>query len=339
MIFTQPKTPLLLLSSLLVLQACGGDNDLDNFIDIPEPITIADTITITETGLYPEGIDYNAITDEFLVGSITRSEVGIIDPETGAYTPFINDPGLASVTGVNVDEERNRLLAVSGNLGFSTNSATNPASLAYLGIYDLDSGEIISGLSLHELLDEGSASFANDIATDTEGNIYVTDSFSPVVYKVDGESLEASIFINGGDDFSAGEGQFGLNGIVFIDDYLIVGKLDDGALFRIPVDAPESYIRIDAPTFIGSDGLEVDQNGDIVVVENGFGVNTGTSVLTSDDNWASANISSFFPIDAAQFPTTAALANDGNVYVINAYLTLALAGDLTQETFTILRTQ
>lgn len=334
MIFKQKKTTLFLLSSLLILQACDGDDDNSgNDINIPE------TITISETGLYPEGIDYNTITNEFLVSSTLRSEVGIVDPETGIYIPFVSDPGLASVTGVNADEERNRLLAVSGNLGFSANSDTNPASLAYLGIYDLDSGEIISGLSLHELLDEGSASFANDVATDTEGNIYVTDSFSPVVYKVDSETLEASIFINGGDDFSADEGQFGLNGIVFIDNSLVVGKLDDGALFKIPLDDPESYTRIDAPIFIGVDGLEVDQNGDIVVVENGFGENTGTYVLTSDDNWVSANISSFFPIDAEQFPTTATLANDGNIYVINTYLTMALDGDLTQETFTILRTQ
>lgn len=327
------KTTLLLLSSLFGLHACGGNNGSGNDISIPE------TITILETGLFPEGIDYNATTNEFLVGSITRSEVGIVDPETGTYIPFVNDDGLASVTGVNIDEERNRLLAVSGNLGFSANSETNPGSLAYLGIYDLETGEIIRGLSLHELLADGSAAFANDIATDAEGNIYVTDSFSPVIYKVDGTSLEASIFINGGDDFSAGEGQFGLNGIVFIDDSLVVCKLDDGALFKIPLDTPENYIKIDAPIFVGADGLEVDQNGDIVLVENGFGINPGTHVLTSDDGWESASVRSSFAVEADKFPTTATLANDGNVYVINAYLTMALNGDFTQETFTILRTQ
>lgn len=332
-LFKFQKTTLLFLSSLITLQSCGGGNELGNDIDIPE------MISISEIGLYPEGIDYNTITDEFLVGSIARSEVGIVDPETGTYTPFVSDPGLASVTGVHTDEERNRLLAVSGNLGFSANSDSNPSSLAYLGIYDLETGEIVRGFSLQELLEEGSAAFANDIATDTDGNIYITDSFSPVIYKVDSNTFEASIFIDGADDFSADPGQFGLNGIVFIGDSLVVCKLDDGALFRIPLDNPEDFIRIDAPAFVGADGLEVDQNGDIVLVENSFGVNPGTHVLTSSDGWQSASISSSFTVEADKFPTTAALASDGNTYVLNAYLSLALSGDLSQETFTILRTE
>jgi len=327
------KPALLLLSSILILQACDGDNNSTQNVDIPE------TITISETGLHPEGIDFNNDTNEFVVGSITRSEVGIVDAETGAYIPFINDPALASVTGVFTDETRNRLLAVSGNLGFSVNSESNPAQLAYLGIYDLETGELINGSSLQELLPEGSSSFGNDIAVDNEGNIYVTDSFSPVIYKVDATSFEASIFVDGGNDFSADPGNFGLNGIVFIDDSLVVNKLDDGALFRIPLTDPENFTRIDAPVFIGADGLEVDENENIVLVENGLGENFGTHVLTSTDDWFSATITSSFSVNQDSFPTTAALASDGNVYVLNAYLSRALDGDFTQETFTILRTE
>jgi len=315
-----------------LLASCSNDDTTDT-----STITIPETITIAETGLYPEGIDFNNNTNQFIIGSITRSE--IVDTQTGAYTTLVSDPKLASVAGVYTDETRNRLLAVSGNLGFSANSDSNPASLAYLGIYNLETGDLIQGISLQELLPEGSPTFANDIAVDTEGNIYVTDSFSPVIYKVDGATFEASILVNGGADFTPAPMGFGLNGLVFIDGYLVVCKLDDGALFKVPVADPTNYTKISAPAYIGADGLEVDANGNIILVENALGQNPGTHVLTSSDNWDTATEVSSFNILADKFPTTATLANDGNVYVLNSYLSKALGGDFSQETFSVLLTK
>lgn len=350
------KQVALALVALGVLQACENDfviNDANINIDNPEinvdnpngtdgegdpeptPQELPNTITISETGLYPEGIDFNTVNGQFLVGSITRSEVGYVDAE-GNYETFVSDDNLRSVTGVFTDEGRNRLLAVSGDLGFSRNSVA-AGSWAYLGIYDLTTGDLIEGVNLGELLPSGSPVFANDIAVDNEGNIYVTDSFSPVIYRVDGTTFEASIFVNGGDTFTPAPGGFGLNGIVFINDLLIVNKLDDGNLFRIEIENPENFYQIQAPTFVGGDGLEVNADGNIVLVENGLGNNPGTQLLSSDDDWQSAELIGTFPVDAERFPTTAALAN-GDVFVLNAYLSMALNGDFTQETFTIVRT-
>ncbi len=328
------KNIIFILLCSIVFISCGNDDDTST-PTLPPPIP--QTITITETGLYPEGIDFNTNNNQFVVGSIAKSEVGYVDPQTGAYTTFVTDPKLASVTGVFTDESRNRLLVVSGNLGFSTNSNSNPAVVAYLGIYNLETGDLVQGINLHELLPDGAAAFANDIAVDNEGNIYVTDSFSPVVYKVDGTTLEASIFIDGGMDFTPAPMNFGLNGIVYTNGNLIVNKLDDGALFKIPIADPTSYNKIDAPAFIGGDGLELISDGTVALVENGLGENPGVQILTTNDDWGTATLVSTFAVVGEKFPTTATLANDGNVYVLNAYLGLALGGDLSQETFSILQ--
>lgn len=327
------------LLSVGLLTSCNSDdNNATVSINTEETIAIPTSITITETGLYPEGIDYNTITNQFIVGSIVRSEIGTVDPQTGAYENLVTDPGLASVTGVLTDESRNRLYAVSGNLGFSSNSEQNPSPLAYLGVYNLETGAIIQSINLGNLLPEGTPVFANDIAVDTNGIIYVTDSFSPVIYRIDGNSFEASIFINDS-EFAPAPQAFGLNGIAFIDGNLIVNKLDDGRLFRIPVSNPTSYTVIDAPLFVGADGLEVTADGDIILVENDLGANPGTHLLRSTDQWDSATEVSSFEINGGLFPATATLASDGNIYVVNAYLGLALGGNLTQETFSILRVQ
>lgn len=314
-----------------ILQSCKDDDDSVT----PTP-TIPEVITISEIGLYPEGIDFNTINNQFVVGSITKSEVGYIETETGAYTTFITDENLASVTGVFTDEIRNHLLVASGDLGFSTNSTAN-GTVAYLGIYNLETGERIRAIDLTEVLPSDTAVFANDIAIDPDGNIYVTDSFAPVIYKVDGNSFETSIFVDGGIDFTPAPMGFGLNGIVYIDGNLVVCKTDDGALFRIPIADPSAYEKIDAPIFIGGDGLELTADGDIILVENSLGQNPGTQLLSSDDGWVSATLDSSFAIDAEKFPTTAALASNGEVYVLNAYLGKVLNGDLTQETFSILQ--
>src|SRR5688572_28549228 len=102
-----------------------------------------------------------------------------------------------------------------------------PRRLAGVGIYDLKTGKPLSYVDLGPLA-EG-PHLMNGIALDPSGNAYITDSFSPVIYKVTAEG-SASIFLR--DERFAGKA-INLNGVVVHPDgYLLVIKKSDGALFK-----------------------------------------------------------------------------------------------------------
>ena len=339
------KNLALILALSTAFIACDDDDNSTNPEDpsvTEETVTIPETITISETNLFPEGIDYNNNDNQFYISSIRRGEVGVVNPQTGEYSTFVTDPSLINATGVLIDEASDRLFAVSGNAGLS--GVTDPAvgSVAYLGVYNLGTGDLIEGIDLGSLNTGSLGVFANDIALDADGNIYVTDSFSPFVYKVDGTTFEASIFVDGGDDFTPPEGGFGLNGIVYIDGNLVVGHTSSGILYRIPLEDPTAFAAIDIEdNFERVDGLEVDTNGEIIVVRNGFaGEASGFYSIASTDDWVSATTTSVDLLDAMSFPTTAALAADGEIYAVNSYFTVLFDEDDTnddQDTFSIVR--
>ena len=112
----------------------------------------------------------------------------------GEIEPFTDDADLIASLGIYVDAERGRLLVANTDTGVSMNSSPETGGVtAMLGIYDLADGERIEMIDLGALLPE-QPHLANDITVDDGGNIYVTDSFSPVIYRVDVDN-EASVFL------------------------------------------------------------------------------------------------------------------------------------------------
>lgn len=275
------------------------------------------SITIKKPALYPEGIDYNPKTDKFIVGSFRDGGVYEIDSD-GGYHRIVNDKRLNSVLAVRVDIKRDRLLVVNSDIGSSINSyVEGPKKLASLGIYQLSTGKNIDFINLGKLLPNNNH-LANGMTLDPEGNIYVTDSFSPVIYKID-TSGQASIFLES--DRFLGEG-IKLNGIVFHPNgYLIAVKKGEGVLFKIPLDKPQDFSVIKSSRkFIGGDGLVLLNSNELTVIANRAAGEITETVfsLNSADDWETAEVTKELKFGKV-YLTTGVLRED-KLYVIHSNL-------------------
>lgn len=275
------------------------------------------SVVVNQPALYPEGIEYDASTNRFLLSSVREGTVYEV-LANGVVRPFIQDDRLVSSTGIHVDTQRNRLLVPNSDYGVSLNSTPETIDrLAALGIYDLSTGDVITYVDL-EGLRPGADHFANDVAVDAEGNAYVTDSLSPILYKVT-PAGEASIFLES--DRFLGNG-FNLNGIVYHPDgYLIMVKKSEGVLFKVPLDNPEAFSEIQTDRdFVGADGLILAADQDLIVITNRSGDTVSNEVfaLNSQDDWQSALVTDSYVSDD-DYPSTGTI-RDGNIYVIKGQL-------------------
>lgn len=274
---------------------------------------LAQDIPFSTDKSYPESVTYSAKQDVFLLGSVTQGLVAKVD-KAGAYTPFISDDRLVSTVGLLVDDESNTLWVTNSDPGAGARTAAaTQGTLAAIATYDATTGAPKAYYDLGGL-SEG-AHFANDIALDDAGNAYVTDSFAPVIYKIDTEG-KASIFAQD-PLFLAGEG-FNLNGIAWHEDgYLLVGKYNSGEMFRISTTDPTDIEQVKLPeALVGADGFHLVDGQHLLVAQN-LAANR-TVELTSTDGWQSATITHEVPSELSM-PTAAVTVGD-ETYVLNSRL-------------------
>lgn len=273
-------------------------------------------LTVRHPALYPETIEHDGTDDTFLLSSLRDGAIYRVD-RSGNAALLVNDPRLCSVLGIALDAERQRLWAVNSDLGASLKpSAEGPRRLAGVGIYDPKTGKPLSYVDLGALAD--GPHLMNGIALDGSGNAYITDSFSPVIYKVTAEG-RASIFLR--DERFAGKA-INLNGVVVHPDgYLLVIKKSDGALFKVPLDRPNAVRQVAiAERFEGGDGLTLVGKNDLVVIANRTPARTSNAAfsLSSEDGWSTAKVNAVQPLGDV-YPTTAVLRG-GMLYVVHSKL-------------------
>jgi sugar lactone lactonase YvrE len=285
-------------------------------------------IQVAKAGLFPEGIAFNSKSGKFLVGSFREGAVYEV-AANGAASLFVSDPRLNSVLGLCVDTQRNRLLIANSDIGSAQRpSPDGPSKLASLGIYDLTTGRPLNFINLGKV-SSGKNHLANDLTLDAQGNAYITDSLSPVIYKVDVDG-NASIFLES-DRFRA-EG-VGLNGIIFHPEgFLIVTKKDDGALFKVPLENPGSFSRIKlSGSLRGSDGLVLVGKDNLAVICNktpNAVSNAVVSVRTSD-HWNTATIVEQLSVGDV-YPTTGTVKDD-KLYIVHSRLNTLISAPRSDQ--------
>lgn len=290
---------LIVTAGCLLLASCStpAANNAD-----PTP-SYPDVITVERGGFTPEGIEYDNLNQRFMLGSVVEGRVFALAPD-GRLTTVVDDPDVDAIVGIEVEEDRQRILAASADPGVFAGQSNG---FAELGVFDLDTGarQMLVDLSAaYADAPENTRFFPNDVVGDTAGNIYVTDSFALVVYKVDTRG-RASVFVRR-DQFPEGQS---INGIVsHPDGYLLIAGSGTGVLYRVDVREPANFSVVGMPaTFPGIDGMVWDADGNLAMTTRGR-----TVVLNSHDNWVTAQVVKTAP--QGQASTVARVGND--LYVV-----------------------
>ncbi|MBL4636747.1 MAG: hypothetical protein JKY56_23050 [Kofleriaceae bacterium] len=211
--------------------------------------------------------------------------------EDGSAEILFTDERLFSVVGIRLSPDGRRLFVANSDLGVGKRKSEEGAKRhASLLVYDMVARRVLAFVNLGALRPSG-AHLANAIAVDSMGSAYITDSLSPIIYKVDTD-YHASVFLE--DPRFEGEG-INLNGIRNYpdDETLLVAHKGQGALYRIPINAPSEFtqVAIDGE-IIGVDGLiPIDEKNLALVANEALGVKTNSVVwLRSNDGWRSASV-------------------------------------------------
>ena len=271
----------------------------------------AQNITFKSDTLYPEGIAYYAKKDVFFVSSLRHGKIGTVDRK-GNYQVFVDSPEMISAIGIRLNEKTNTLYVCTSDPGVSTK--TTPATqrkFAKLIAYDAATGtqKYVADLGA---LNAGGLNFANDVTFDNEGNVYVTNSFSPIIYKVD-DTGTPSIFST--HDEWKGDG-FRLNGIVFHPDGFLMAVSSPGILYKISIKNPKEIKKIKCLLLLGTDGLIYNSNKtELIAISN---VSQEIFQLRTDDNWDSATAWGKTR-SLNTFPTTGTIVGS-SYFILNAKL-------------------
>jgi sugar lactone lactonase YvrE len=148
--------------------------------------------------------------------------------------------------------------------------AAGKAAVGSITVYDLATRQVVAQFQT------GTGGFLNDLVVTGRGDVFVTDSFRPVLWHVTAGQVSAGSGTPQALDvseipFEQGPGQFNLNGIVSSGSQrLVVVDTNSGKLFRIDLGDDQSSIRaideISGATVPGGDGLLLDQ-GRLVAVQ------------------------------------------------------------------------
>jgi sugar lactone lactonase YvrE len=280
-----------------------------------------ESIKIEGIAQNPEGIEYNKKDNTFFLSSLNAYPIIKVNLD-GTFKPFTSGEKFPlSTAGLQVDYKRNRLLVAgfNGTELFDDNPKTK--GTAYLRIYNLETGVIEKDINLSFLAPDAKAYFANDIAVDNNGNVYISDWYAHIIYKVDVDG-KPSIFWTNETGIPSGP-----NGLDFHPDgYLLVSILNvndkwlyaDYGLVKIPVNDPSAAKIVDISNsgYTGFDGMVINDKGNVFGVTNN-GKSPGGNMLielSGMNDWKSAKVINAKAITPS---TTVAVTPDNKQYVLN----------------------
>lgn len=263
------------VADLGLIVPADGDDDFDSIKNLDEFKALLRRIehnkvpiirslpgfTLHEKGLVPESVAYDPVTKLFYISSVYQRKILSLN-QRGKVEVFATErDGLWSVMGMKVDARR-RLLWVC--------TAAHPQMLHYreeengasgLFAYDLQSGKL---LKKYLLANKPKPHWLGDLAINSAGDVFTSDSITPAIYVVRQGRDELELFLEGelftspqGLAFTADEKR------LFLADYA-------QGIFLIDLKTKRLTNILPAPnsTLLGIDGLYY-YKGTLIGVQNG----------------------------------------------------------------------
>ena len=241
---------------------------------------------------FPEGVAYDAKKGVLYTGSAQNGTIYAVNAASGAVTKFQEGGALGrqSALGLKVDGQ-GRLWVAGGAQG--TVSVLTP-----------------DGMTLKVIeTPKSPRPYVNDLVMAPDGNVYVTDSSRPVIYRVDRQMNLSAWLDLGGTPIKYGPG-VNLNGIVVTPDgkFLLAMQLNTGELWRI--DLKTKAVKKVMGGLVNGDGLLLDgrtlyvaRNKDQVVAKVSLSADYGSGQVVKQE-----------PLSGLRFPAT--LASIGSDLVV-----------------------
>jgi sugar lactone lactonase YvrE len=204
----------------------------------------------------PEGVTFDQRTNAFFVGATGDGTIYRGTLDSAIAGEFISGAPGRSAIGLKASDGK---LYVAGG-------ATGAIS-----VFDIATQQEVAAFAT------GPGGFLNDLVVTQSGDVYVTDSFRPMLWHVTaaqvtaGAGMVEAIPVGPEIQYTAG---FNLNGIVARGhaDQLIVVQSNTGKLFRIDVDEGavngRTIQQIAVERLVGGDGMLLDR-GRLIVVQGG----------------------------------------------------------------------
>lgn len=239
------------------------DAVLKKFAENRAPVIHSEqAFTVHAKGLVPEGLAYDPNTKTFFVGSVYRRKIVAVNAAGEAKDFSHESDGLWSVMGMKVDAKRHLLWGCTAGHMQMANAKPEENGKTAVFKYDLSSGKL---LKKYPVPDGGGKHWLGDLALDSKGNVYASDSLSPAVYVIRQDKDEIESFV-------AGSPFINPQGIVLTSDEkkLLMADYLKG-LFLIDLQTKEvvEVAALENATLLGIDGIYHVGN-DIIAVQNGI---------------------------------------------------------------------